>query len=79
MAEEVKTDNALHGHKGKLDHVDMEEMTKKRKEDDKRAIEINALRIQVEETKKQTKYVFWGVIILAISLIATTIFNIIAL
>jgi len=63
-------DNALHGHRGTLDRVDIDEMARERKKDDKRNAEINSLRIQVQESQKQTKeiqkqtkYLFWAFVV----------------
>lgn len=63
-------DDALHGHRGTLDRVDIDRMTEERKEDDKRNTEINSLQMQVQETQnqtkeiqKQTKYLFWAFVI----------------
>lgn len=55
-------DDALHGHKGKLDRVDIDEMTKERKQDDHRRAELNTLEEQVNEIAKQTRYIFWAFI-----------------
>ncbi|MCH7759022.1 hypothetical protein IID20_01560 [Patescibacteria group bacterium] len=49
-------------HKGTLDRVDIDDMTKERAEEQKRAEEINILKSQTKELQKQTKYIFWGVL-----------------
>lgn len=76
-------DNALHGHKGTLDRVDIDERVKEKKEDDKRRTEIESLRNQVEEAQnqtreiqKQTKYLFWSFIAVAAGLIVDIILRI---
>ena len=76
-------DNALHGHKGTLDRVDIDERIKERKEDDKRRTEIDSLRSQVEEAQnqtkeiqKQTKYLSRSFIIVAAGLIIDIILRI---
>lgn len=76
-------DNALHGHKGTLDRVDIDERIKERKEDDKKRAEIDSLRRQVEEAQnqtreiqKQTKYLFWSFIVVAIGLMIDIILRI---
>lgn len=63
-------DSALHGHSGTLDRVDIDRMLKERKEDEKRQTEMNSLHSQVEASQKQTKeiakqtrYLFYALII----------------
>lgn len=73
-------DNALHGHSGTLDRVDIDRMIKERKEDDKMQAEISALHTQIQESQKQTKeiakqtrYVLYTVLITLGGLIFTII------
>ena len=73
-------DYALHGHKGKLDRVDIDNMIKERKEDEKMHAEINSLHVQISESQKQTKeiakqtkYILYTVLIALFGLIFTII------
>lgn len=67
-------DNAINGHHGTLDRADLNRMAKDRKENEKIETEMDSLRIQVEESqrqtgeiKKQTKYLKWAFIIAFVS------------
>ena len=73
-------DHALHGHSGTLDRVDIDRMTKERKEDEKMQEEINSLHAQISESQKQTKeiakqtrYVLYTVVIAIFGLIFSII------
>lgn len=63
-------DEAINGHRGILDGVDMDRVKKEKREEEKIQIEIDILHDQVEESqeqarqiKKQTGYLMWAFII----------------
>ena len=73
-------DSALHGHRGTLDRVDIDIIAKERKEDEKRNTEMHALNVQINEVRKQTKYIFWTmistIIVSTISIVINVMVNI---
>lgn len=69
-------DHALHGHDGTLDHVDIDKMTRERKEDEKIQTEISSLHAQIQESQKQTKYLLYALIITIFSLLFNAILQI---
>lgn len=67
-------DNAIHGHSGTLDRVDIDKIIKDKREEERHDVEMNSLHSQVEDSQqqtheiaKQTRYVMWGLVVTAIS------------
>ena len=77
-------DNAVHGHSGTLDYVDIDRIRRDKKEEEKHEAEINSLHSQIEEShrqtqemKRQTRYLVIGLIITSVSSLAGLIIQII--
>ena len=63
-------ENAMPGHRGTLDSVDLDRMRKEKREEEKHDTEMDNLRTQIEESqrqtreiKKQTKYLMYAFIV----------------
>lgn len=67
-------DNAIHGHSGTLDRVDVDKIIKDKREEERYDAEMNSLHSQVEDSQqqtyemaRQTRYVMWGLVVTAVS------------
>lgn len=76
-------DDAINGHRGTLDGVDLDRSRKERKEEEKIETEIDSLRTQVAESqeqtrqiKKQTWYLFGAFIIASLGFLFNAILQI---
>jgi Asp-tRNA(Asn)/Glu-tRNA(Gln) amidotransferase C subunit len=76
-------DNAIHGHSGTMDHVDMDRMRKDKKEEEKNDAEMDSLNSQIKasqkqtrEIAKQTRYIMWGLVITAVGSLLSLVFQI---
>lgn len=73
-------DHALNGHYNTLDHVDIKRLGKEREERENRQTEINSLRDQADEARKQTKEIARQtkyILITVIIAVAGLLFNVI--
>jgi len=76
-------DEAINGHHGTMDGVDMDRMRKDRKEEEKNQSEIDSLRDQVEESqeqtrqiRKQTGYLMWAFVFASLGFLFNIILQI---
>ena len=73
-------ENAMSGHRGTLDSVDLDRMRKEKREEEKHDTEMDSLRTQVEESqrqtqeiKKQTKYLMYAFILACVGFLLNII------
>jgi hypothetical protein len=77
-------DEAMNGHRGTLDRVDIDRARKEKREEEKIQTEIDSLHSQVEEsqqqtqeTRKQTRYLMYAFIIAFLGFLLNAILQII--
>lgn len=76
-------ENAMIGHRGVLDPMDMDRMRRDRMEEEKMQAEMDSLHAQIEESQKQTRemraqthYLMWAFIIAFLGFLLNTILQI---
>lgn len=77
-------EEAMHGHHGTLDRVDMDRMRKEKMEEEKIQTEVDSLHDQVKESqeqtrqiKKQVKYLMWAFIVALLGFVLDVIIRIV--